>query len=400
MKIILNRGYLLLCMFLCFFIPFIPLAHALSSIIMGCLLVLAFFIFEKKQVIRILSNKAFISYGVFFLVICLQAAYAQTFIADFAELRKIGQIGLLAILFSFIKPQHFLKKAFIAGIILSGGITLVRILLYILETGSLVFYKGDIVVELMMTPRLYLGVFSVIAFIFCSELYFCAKTRKNKTAYFCAAIFLLLNIFLIASRSAIILVLISLVSIVWAKLRSKQRSRVLFIILSVGLFAVLGSYNLSQRFLYIEDNSRESYIEKVKTHEPRYLIWKAALSIFNESESKISGLGFGKTQQLLRKEYKLIQPERKRNWFLTRDFNTHNQYFDILISTGFLGLALFIVFLAHLFIRAKYSIYNLNLFLVLILFMCIENSFHRTFGVFVFALMLALILKDSINKSY
>jgi len=387
-------------MFLCFYIPFIPIAHEVSSIIMGCLLVLAFFIFEKKQVIRILSNKAFISYGVFFLVICLQAAYAQTFIADFAELRKIGQIGLLAILFSFINPQHFLKKAFIAGVILSGGITLVRILLYILETGSLVFYKGDIVVELMMTPRLYLGVFSVIAFIFCSELYFCAKTRKNKTTYFYAAIFLLLNIFLIASRSAIILVLISLVSIVWAKLKSKQRSRVLLIILSVGLFAVLGSYNLSQRFLYIEDNSRESYIEKVKTHEPRYLIWKSALSIFNESDSKIFGLGFGKTQQLLRKEYKLIQPERKRNWFLARDFNTHNQYFDILISTGFLGLALFIVLLGSLLIRTKDSIYNLNLFLVLILFMCIENSFHRTFGVFVFALILALILKNPINKSY
>ena len=400
MKIILNRGYLLLCMFLCFYIPFIPIAHEVSSIIMGFLLVLAFFIFEKKQAIRRLSNKAFISYGVFFLVICFQAAYAQTFIADFAELRKIGQIGLLAILFSFIKPQDYLKNAFIAGVILSGGITFIRILLYILETGSLVFYKGDIVVELMMTPRLYLGVFSVIAFIFCAEFYFCAKTRKHKTTYLSVAIFLLLNIFLIASRSAIILILISLVSIVWAKLKSKKRNRALLIILSVGLFAGLGNYNLSQRFLYIEDDFRESYIEKVKTHEPRYLIWKAALSIFNESDSKIFGLGFGKTQQLLRKEYKLIQPERKRNWFLTRDFNTHNQYFDILISTGFLGLTLFVVLLASLLIRAKHSIYNLNLLIVLILFMCIENSFHRTFGVFVFGLILALILKDSINKSY
>lgn len=400
MKIILNRGYLLLCMFLCFFIPFIPLAHALSSIIMGCLLVLAFFIFEKKQGIRILSNKAFISYGVFFLVICLQAAYAQTFIADFAELRKIGQIGLLAILFSFINPQHFLKKAFIAGVILSGGITLVRILLYILETGSLVFYKGDIVVELMMTPRLYLGIFSVIAFVFCAEFYFSAKTWKHKATYLSSAIFLLLNIFLISSRSAIILVLISLISIVWAKLKSRKRSRALLIIISVGLFSILGSYNLLQRFLYIEDDFTESYIEKVKTHEPRYLIWKSALAIFNESERKISGLGFGKTQQLLRKEYKLIQPERKRNWFIARDFNTHNQYFDILISTGFLGLALFIIFLAHLFIRTKHSIYNLNLLIVLALFMCIENIFHRTFGVLIFALILALILKNSIEKSY
>ena len=400
MKIILNKGYLFLCMFLCFFIPFIPLAHALSSIIMGCLVVAAFFIVEKKQVTKILSSKALIIYIVFFLIICFKSVYAQTFVADFVELRKIGQAGLLAILFSFIKPQGYLKNSFIAGVILSGGITLIRILLHIFETGSLIFYKGDIVVELMMTPRLYLGVFSVIAFIFCAEFYFSVKRNKHKIIYFSTAIFLLLNIFLIASRSAVILVLIALTSILWAKLKPKRRIMTLLIILVVGAAAVLGSYNLSQRFLYVEDDFRESYIEKVKTHEPRYLIWNSALSVFNESNSKISGLGFGKTQQLLRKEYKLIQPERKRNWFLSRDFNTHNQYLDILISTGFLGLALFIVFLGSLFIRAKHSIYNLNLLFVLILFMGIENSFHRIFGVFIFALILSIILKNSTKQSY
>ena len=285
-------------------------------------------------------------------------------------------------------------------VVLSGGITLIRILIYIIETGSFAFYKGEIVVELMMTPRLYLGVFSVIAFIFCAELYFYAKTKKYKTIYFSTAIFLLLNIFLIASRSAIVLVFIALISIIWAKLKSRQRNNALLIVFAIGLFAVLGSYNLSQRFLYIEDDFRESYIEKVKTHEPRYIIWSSAHSIFKDSNSKISGLGFGQTQRLLRKEYKLIQPERKRNWFLARDFNTHNQYIDLLISTGFLGLAFFLVFLVSLALRAKHSIYNLNLLLVLILFMCIENSFHRTFGVFVFALILALILKNSTDKPH
>ena len=399
MKIILNKGYLFLCMFLCFFIPFIPLAHALSSIIMGCLVVVAFFIVEKKQATRILSSKALIIYIVFFLIICFKSVYAQTFVADFVELRKIGQAGLLAILFSFIKPQDYLKNSFIVGVILSGGITLIRILLHIFETGSLIFYKGDIVVELMMTPRLYLGVFSVIAFIFCAELYFSVKRNKHKIIYFSAAIFLLFIIFLIASRSAIILVLIALISILWVKLKPKRRIMTLLIILVVGSAAVLGSYNLSQRFLYVEDDFRESYVEKVKTHEPRYLIWNSALSVFNESDSKISGLGFGKTQQLLRKEYKLIEPERKRNWFLSRDFNTHNQYLDILISTGFLGLALFIVFLGILFIRAKHSIYNFET-ISLILFMSIENGFHRLFGVVIFALILSIVLKNSTEQSY
>ena len=398
MKISLNRGYLLLCMLLCFYIPFIPLAHAISSIIMGCILVLAFFIVDKKQLKKMLSKKAYIIYVVFFLVIGFASVYEGTFIADFSELRKIGQIGLLVILFSFIKSQASLKNAFIAGTILSSGITLIRILLYILETGSLVFYKGEIVAELMMTPRLYLGVFSVISFIFCAELYFLITNKKYKTIYLSAAGFLLLSIFLIASRSAIILVLIALTSILWKTLESKKRNRVLLTVMAVALLAFLGSYNLSQRFLYIEDDFRESYIEKVKTHEPRYLIWKSALTIFNESENKISGLGFGKTQELLRKEYKQINPERKRNWFLDRDFNTHNQYLDLLISTGILGLVLFLVFLGILVIKAKDSIYNLNLLIVLILFMCIENSFHRTFGVFVFALILAIILKKPIKQ--
>ena len=398
MKISLNRGYLLLCMLLCFYIPFIPLAHAVSSIIMGCILVLAFFIVDKKQLKKTLSKKAYIIYGVFFLVIGFASVYEGTFIADFSELRKIGQIGLLVILFSFIKSQASLKNAFIAGTILSSGITLIRILLYILETGSLVFYKGEIVAELMMTPRLYLGVFSVISFIFCAELYFLITNKKHKIIYLSAAGFLLLSIFLIASRSAIILVLIALTSILWKTLESKKRNRALLTVMAVALLAFLGSYNLSQRFLYIEDDFRESYIEKVKTHEPRYLIWKSALTIFNESENKISGLGFGKTQELLRKEYKQINPERKRNWFLDRDFNTHNQYLDLLISTGILGLVLFLVFLGILAIKAKDSIYNLNLLIVLILFMCIENSFHRIFGVFVFALILAAILKKSTEK--
>lgn len=398
MKISLNRGYLLLCMLLCFYIPFIPLAHAISSIIMGCVLVLAFFIVDKKQLKTTLSKKAYIIYGVFFLVIAFASVYEGTFIADFSELRKIGQIGLLVILFSFIKSQASLKNAFIAGTILSSGITLIRILLYVLETGNLVFYKGEIVAELMMTPRLYLGVFSVISFIFCAELYFLIKNKKHKIIYLSAASFLLLSIFVIASRSAIILVLIALTSILWKNLESKKMNRVLLTVMAVALLAFLGSYNLSQRFLYIEDDFRESYIEKVKTHEPRYLIWKSALTIFNESENKISGLGFGKTQELLRKEYKQINPERKRNWFLDRDFNTHNQYLDLLISTGILGLVLFLVFLGILVIKAKDSIYNLNLLIVLILFMCIENSFHRTFGVFVFALILAIILKKPIKQ--
>ena len=49
MRDILTKSYLWLCMFICFYIPFIPVVHALSSIVMGLLVVIAFFIVEKPK---------------------------------------------------------------------------------------------------------------------------------------------------------------------------------------------------------------------------------------------------------------------------------------------------------------------------------------------------------------
>ena len=398
MRDILTKSYLWLCMFLCLYIPFIPVVHALSSIVMGLLVVIAFFIVEKPKAKMIFVNRTTTAFIILFLIIALQSLFGNHFVNDFAELRKIGQTVLLIILFSIIKSPQLLKDSFIAGTVLSSAISLARIIIYMTATGSTAFYTGEIVEELMMTQRLYLGFFSVIALIFCAEGYFSLKNKKRKTIYLCLTIFLLSTIFFIASRTAVMLSLMVLISITAYKLKPKARIVALLVIMVLGIGGFLGNNNLSQRALYKADDYRESFVEKIKAHEPRYLIWKYSFAIFNENPHKVFGVGFGETQQLLRRKYQEIQTVDKRNWFLTRDFNTHNQYLDFLVSYGVFGLVLFLVFLSFLFFNAKHSIYSLNLFFTLTIFMLFENTFHRTFGVFIIALISCCILGKAFIK--
>ena len=169
-------------------------------------------------------------------------------------------------------------------------------------------------------------------------------------------------------------------------------------ILALLLSALLVNKNLSQRVFYSGDDYRLSFIEKIKVHEPRYIIWTQSLDIFHKNKNKLFGIGFGKTQEKLREKYKEIDIPKKRGWFLERDFNSHNQYLDLLLSTGIVGLVFFLAFLFATIFLHKHSVYSLNLLICLMVFMLFENTFHRTFGVFIMALIFYLSIQPFLTK--
>ena len=86
--------------------------------------------------------------------------------------------------------------------------------------------------------------------------------------------------------------------------------------------------------IFSEDSARSSFIDKIKTHEPRYDIWKFSAQIFKEEKPYFFGLGTFRTQQLLVSKYQLMPIEKRKNWFIERNFNTHNKYVDIVLSYG------------------------------------------------------------------
>ena len=132
---------------------------------------------------------------------------------------------------------------------------------------------------------------------------------------------------------------------------------------------------------------------KSLTHEPRALIWKYSYSALNQNNI-IFGDGFEGVQSQLLKKYKDIKDLNKRNWFIEEQFNSHNQYLDILLSQGIIGLTLFLIFLYYTYKESLISNTNFLLFLTLATFLVIYNNFHRVIGVFIFAIIFCIIIRS------
>tara|TARA_B100000767_G_scaffold14282_1_gene13731 strand:- start:827 stop:1369 length:543 start_codon:yes stop_codon:yes gene_type:complete len=170
----------------------------------------------------------------------------------------------------------------------------------------------------------------------------------------------------------------------------------IFVITSIVVFT---NNNLSKRLFHSDDNFRTTYFEKIEMHEPRFLIWKYSYETLKET-NLITGNGYSKTTEKLVNKYKKIPQEKKRNWFIDKEFNTHNQYLDILISQGVLAFFIFLIFLVQAFKVAKESHTNILLLISMLIYMTVYNNFHRLIGVYLFSLILILILsKDNTKKT-
>tara|TARA_B100000768_G_scaffold65362_1_gene62863 strand:+ start:72 stop:734 length:663 start_codon:yes stop_codon:yes gene_type:complete len=200
-------------------------------------------------------------------------------------------------------------------------------------------------------------------------------------------------VFLIASRIAMLSAIVIIIYYSFIKLRSIQRYFALFLILAVTSTAIFSNDNLSKRVLHLDDNLRESYIDKIAMHEPRFLIWKYSYEVAKNTNT-ILGNGFRLTQEKLLTSYRQIPQLKKREWFISKRFNSHNQYIDIFLSQGLLGFIIFLIFLFQLFISAKKSPTKTLLLISSLLFMLIYNNFHRLIGVFIFSILIVFILDN------
>ena len=245
---------------------------------------------------------------------------------------------------------------------------------------------------MFITQRLYLGFFIVISIILLLERYGKTSNRKVKYIYLLLFVFFLISLFLIASRSAIVIAFLALTSSIIYNIKNNYRIGFILTAFIIFLAIILNSKTLSKRFLYSDDSIRTSFTEKIKTHEPRYDIWKFSTQIFKDEKPYFFGIGTFRTQELLVSKYQLMPIEKRKNWFIERNFNTHNQYIDIVLSYGIIGLLIFMIFIKELITFFYKNIYSLNLVLSLILFLFIENLFHRQLGSFIFALTLVLAL--------
>jgi len=394
----LNKIYTSLFFIICFSLSFI--GDKFYAIPNGANIALALmfpFVINWSQLVKRLNKKPVIWFAIFVFFIFFKSVFMSYFIEDISQIKKLFQVLLLLILSFGLKEKSvgYLKLGIVLGTLTACVYSLIKICIIVFQTGVFNFTKGPLINETLPVQRLYLGLLCTFSLIFVLE-----RLLKNRKKYnFFLAVFFIFFTFLIAGRIAVISVLFIIIYYVFTFLKSYMRYIAvlsIFVLISITAFT---NNNLSKRLFHSEDNFRTTYFEKIEMHEPRFLIWKYSLEILKET-NLITGNGYSKTTEKLVNEYKNISQEKKRNWFIDKEFNTHNQYLDILISQGVLAALIFIVFLVQLFKVAKKSHTNILLLTSMLIYMTVYNNFHRLIGVYLFSLILIVILsKDNSKKT-
>ena len=103
----LEKTYNYLAALICVSIPFMTYAKAFVNICMICLFLIMVVSFNKEKLINIINQKFFKALAIFLIFIVIYSLFNGSFFDDFAETRKIAQIILLLILFSFVNDKRF-----------------------------------------------------------------------------------------------------------------------------------------------------------------------------------------------------------------------------------------------------------------------------------------------------
>ena len=393
MKVTLDNIYTVLFSVLCFSLAFIgDRFYAIPNGINISLVLIFPFLVNKQKFINHIVKKPIVWFAVFLSFILVKSVLLGHFLEDISVIKKLSQVLLLLILSCGIKPKstETLKSGVVLGTFIAVIYSIIKIGIIVIQTTTFNFAKGPIINETLPVQRLYLGLLCTISLILVIEKFF---KNRQKLNLFLAVLFTLF-VFLIAARIAIISVLIVIIYYVFIMIKAKYKYIVLLLIISTTSMAVLLNNNLSKRILHLDDTFRESYVDKIAMHEPRFLIWKYSYEAL-QSTNLFLGNGFNRTEEKLVSSYKKIPQLKKSAWFINKRFNTHNQYLDIALSQGFIGLSLFLIFLFQLFVIAKKSHSDFLLLLSALIYMLVYNNFHRVIGVYIFSLIFIFILEKS-----
>jgi len=392
----LDKIYSSLFFIICFSLAFIgDKFYAIPNGANIALVLLFPFIINWSQLLNLLNKKLVIWFSAFVFFIFLKSVFLNNFIEDISQIKKLFQVLLLVILSFGLKEKNlsYLKSGIILGTFISCTYSLIKICIIVFQTGVFNFTKGPLINETLPVQRLYLGLLCTFSLIFVFERLL--KNRKKLNLFL--ALFFVFFVFLIAGRIAVVSVLFIIIYYVFTFLKSYMRYVAVLLILLFSSVVMLTNNNLSKRIFHSDDNFRTSYFEKIEMHEPRFLIWKYSFEILKQT-NLITGNGYSNTTEKLVNKYNNIPQQKKKNWFINKEFNTHNQYLDILISQGILAGLLFLIFLSQAFKLAKESHTKLLLLISMLIYMTVYNNFHRLIGVYLFALILIVILSNDNAK--
>lgn len=242
----------------------------------------------------------------------------------------------------------------------------------------------------------YLSMYALLSVFIAFESFFDRLVSKNQRIFWLlVSIILLVSIYLLSSRAGI------LATIITVPLYFSYKYRIMDVNRKVGLFVLLSIFILVPILIsnprlnyYFKGESKKEWSNKM-LKESRIIIWKAAFNIIRHNV--VFGVGTGDIQDELNKEYKRIGDT---DLALDKNLNAHNQFIEVLLANGLIGLILFFSLfgmMLYISISERNLIYMMFILIVLFSFL-FESMLNRLAGVSFFALFSFLLVHVNRNQ--
>ncbi|MFD2822498.1 O-antigen ligase family protein [Lacinutrix iliipiscaria] len=391
-RININKAFLLLMFCLGLALPF---KDQYGTIVTVILLVCAVVIFIKQKK---LTNQSSYLYLVLIPALLIIPRLIGIITGDFdiaiKELIRALPLILIPLLFILSASLNNLEKYFYYGLAL--GLVLFMIIcechiIYAMIKGNEpleYFFRWrhlniNFAKPLDQHPP-YIGI--LIMWVFIKTLF---NTYLNKRISYTLLVLLSFLLFQLLARNAIIILLI--VVFVYALKRKKIKQ--LLLVGSLGLALLMIALFHPHQYL------REKIVYKLNPFDKKhkdYRITRLDASIEVFKKAPVFGVGPNNDNDLRKIEYKKMHDYTA----FERNYNSHNQFFEYLVSHGIIGLLCFITLL---FILIKMTTKNKD-YINLLLIMCFivscltESVLERTLGVKYFSILIAFILLNHIKK--
>lgn len=373
--------------------PLMP--NAIISILIICYSVLSLlgFIGKPESKFSPIDKKYFLSQTLYYFWILGTFLYSD----DKQAALNIFQHSITLLIFPFLSvingaiDKNYLKnsiKVFItSSTILAAYISLALFSKY----GISAVFRTSIVSHMIKENFFYLDVhpiytsiFFVISIFFLLQKLFNRITKKKVLIFLPLILILVLGIGVLASKTIIILLLISVsyLMLVNKKISKRTKLHVLLGVLFLTVFIFYNVKTIHTRFADLINTFVKEDISSIKENSTyiRAQIYRCCGIIFKEHP--YWGVGIGDGQNSLYSCY--IAQDLKIS-----SVSAHNYFLRILISSGVIGLFLF---LYSIYILVKFALNeksNTYLFLILsfIVLMLVEDYLFRAYGVILFCLV-------------
>lgn len=210
----------------------------------------------------------------------------------------------------------------------------------------------------------------------------------EKIFYFLCIPIFIIEIGLLSSKTSFVALFILLITIILYIIFNKKIKKIN--LLYILLFCIVGSgiYSmLPDKFnRFSQQIKKFEYIDNIQK-DVRYVIWTNAIEV--AKENALIGVGTGDVKDALKWKY----AENLHFDYYIRAYNAHNQYLQISIALGIVGLLLFVagqLYAIYLSFRKKYFLYFIFVLLIFINFLT-EAMLERQSGVSFFAVFNALL---------